>query len=36
MDTTLDDDVGVAVEFEEDEDEESDFDQVPHFMHMFN
>ncbi|KAG2647950.1 hypothetical protein PVAP13_1NG004400 [Panicum virgatum] len=30
MDTTLDDDVGVAVEFEEsDEDEESDFDQVP-------
>ncbi|CAD6222866.1 unnamed protein product [Miscanthus lutarioriparius] len=28
MDTTLDDDVGVAVEFEEDEDEESDFDQV--------
>nr|CAB3445259.1 unnamed protein product [Digitaria exilis] len=31
MDTTLDDDVGVAVEFEEsDEDEESDFDQVTH------
>ena len=29
MDTTLDDDVGVAVEFEEsDEDDESDFDQV--------
>lgn len=29
MDTTLDDDIGVAVEFDEDEDdEESDFDQV--------
>lgn len=29
MDTTLDDDIGVAVEFEEsDEDDESDFDQV--------
>ncbi|WVZ74902.1 hypothetical protein U9M48_023018 [Paspalum notatum var. saurae] len=28
MDATLDDDVGVTVEFEEDEDHESDFDQV--------
>lgn len=36
VDTTLDDDVGVAVEFEEDEDEESDFDQVYTLMHMFN
>ena len=36
MDTTLDDDVGVAVEFEEsDEDEESDFDQVTH-LHTFD
>ncbi|WVZ78242.1 hypothetical protein U9M48_025985 [Paspalum notatum var. saurae] len=28
MDATMDDDVGVAVEFDEEEDQESDFDQV--------